>query len=287
MQEKKTDYNAGTLYICPTPIGNLEDITLRCLRILKEVDFIAAEDTRVTKKLLNFYNIQTPLISYHKFSEKKKSLLVIEKLRENYNVALVSDSGTPLISDPGKEVISQAIHNNIPITPLPGPSSLTCALSASNIITDGFLFYGFLPKTYKQKKECLNQLSQINYPIIIFESPKRVLNTLECLKEVYDNCNIIIARELSKIHEEILYFSLDNAINHFTKIEPRGEFTIIIEHLISPTQNHLSIADMKKLIANSLATGNSISSIAKELSQELNISKNELYKLILDIQEEI
>jgi 16S rRNA (cytidine1402-2'-O)-methyltransferase len=139
------------LYVCPTPIGNLEDITLRALRVLNEVDIIAAEDTRVTRKLLTHYNIQTPLISYHKHTEREKSKVIINELLAGKSIALVTDSGTPLISDPGNELITAAIHNQIKVTPLPGASALTCALSASGLSENGFIFYGFLPRGEQKK----------------------------------------------------------------------------------------------------------------------------------------
>ena len=194
----------GTLYICPTPIGNLEDITLRVLRVLKEVDFIACEDTRVTQKLLNRYEINTKLISYHKFSEKEKSNYIVQLLNEGKSIALVSDAGTPLISDPGIELLKHDIN----VIPLPGPSSVITALSATPRNGTDFVFIGFLPKTKKAKEDFLRKYSDID--IVAFESPNRLVKSLQEILEVLGNRKVTIARELTKIYEEIKTDLIDN-----------------------------------------------------------------------------
>lgn len=275
----------GILYVCPTPIGNLEDITLRCLRVLKEVGFIAAEDTRVTQKLLNHFDIKTPLISYHKYSEKQKTPLIIEKLLQNTNIALVTDSGTPVISDPGNEVIAEAIKNSIKVVPLPGPSAITCALSASGIISEGFIFYGFLPKSAAKKEEILTGLAANQLPIVIFESPKRVLSTLESIYNSLGDVNVVLTRELSKIYEEITVNTVSEHISYLKTIEPRGEHTIIIDKIPINT-NSISKEDIEILIKDKLKLNQSISSIAKELSEDLNCNKNYIYKLTLELAKE-
>ncbi len=170
----KIQQNDGTLYIVPTPIGNLEDITLRCLRILKEVDLIAAEDTRHTKRLLNHFGIDTPLISYYREKEVERSEEILRRLQEGQNIALVSDAGTPCISDPGSIVVKLLRDNNVTVVPLPGPSALTTALSASGITAPGFLFLGFLPSKKGQRRKLLNSLTTSEYPIVLYESPHRI-----------------------------------------------------------------------------------------------------------------
>lgn len=277
---------SGLLYICPTPIGNLEDITLRCLRILKEVDYIAAEDTRVTKKLLNHFDIKTKLISYHKFTEKKQSDEIISKLKNGENIALVTDAGTPVVSDPGNEIVSQAISNNIKVIPLPGPSAVTCALSASGLISEGFIFYGFLPKNTSQQIKLLQSLSENNLPIVFFESPNRVLATLQTISDNFGNINITVTRELTKLYEEIISGEINNIIDHFKSKTIKGEFTIIIDPIHSE-HTKLSIKEIESLIIEKLNNETPISSISLELSEYLGLSKNKIYKLALTLQNKL
>lgn len=276
-------YNKGKLYICPTPIGNLEDITLRCLRILQEADLIAAEDTRITQKLLNHFQIKTPLISYHKFSEKKQSKIIIDKVLSGCNVALVTDSGTPLISDPGSEIILEARSNGIQIIPLPGASAVTCSLSAAGFQSNGFIFHGFLPKSQSRKAILLKSLSLNTLPVVIFESPNRVISTLETIYNVLGNINIFIAREITKLHEEFLSNRVVDLINHFKSVEPRGEFTIIIDNSLVQ-QEKLTREELELIINEKLRLNQSVSSIVKELAEDTTIKKNQLYKIVLETQ---
>ena len=194
----------GNLYLVATPIGNLEDITLRAINILKEVDIIAAEDTRHTLKLLNHLNIKKTLISYYKETEKIKSEILIEKLLDGKNIALVSDAGTPAISDPGEEIVRKAIENDINIIPIPGACAFINALVASGFSTREFVFLGFLSKNIKNKKEKLEELKNENKTLIFYESPHKIKSTLENISEILGNREIVIARELTKIHEEFI-----------------------------------------------------------------------------------
>ncbi len=192
----------GVLYIVATPIGNLEDITLRAIKILKEVDIIAAEDTRHTLKLLNHLEISKPLISYHRHNEEIKTEELIKKLQEGQNIALVSDAGTPVISDPGEEIVKQAIKNNIKVIPIPGPCAAIVALIASGIDAKEFTFIGFLPQNRKNRKEKLEQIERQERTTILYEAPHKLIQTLEDLKNVIGDRTVILAKELTKIHEE-------------------------------------------------------------------------------------
>lgn len=270
--------NKGTLYICPTPIGNLEDITLRALRVLKEVDLIACEDTRVTQKLLNHYDIKTKSISYHKFSEKQKSGYLVEKLLEGQNIALVSDAGTPVLSDPGVELVKKARENNIKIIPLPGASAIMTAFSAGGFDNHYFTFIGFLPKSTKEIELIINKYKESN--IILFESPNRLLKTLNEIKSLFGNVNLLIARELTKIYEEIIKDTIENHIEYFNKNSPRGEFTIIIEGIeenLSIEENQL--LDKINILKNA---GYGTKEISKILSLLFPCSKGTVYELAIN-----
>jgi 16S rRNA (cytidine1402-2'-O)-methyltransferase len=225
----------ANLYIVATPIGNLEDISLRALRILKEVDLILCEDTRVTKKLLNRYQIQKPLLSYHQHSKLQKIDYIISLLKEGKNLALVSDSGTPGVSDPGNKLIEEVINKlgeKVKIIPIPGPSALTCAASVSGFPMDRFLFFGFLPKK-KKRKEILKEIVKSKYPVIFYESPYRILKTLRELKGIMSSeqraaKNIVVARELTKKFETIYRGKIDEVIEKIEKSPLKGEFVVIV-----------------------------------------------------------
>ena len=218
----------GTLYIVATPIGNLEDITLRAIRILKEVDLIAAEDTRHTLKLLNHLEITKPLISYHRHNEEIKSDVLIQKLKEGNNIALVSDAGTPGICDPGEEIIKRCIQLEINIVPIPGPCAMINSLICSGIDTKEFTFLGFLPLNKKLRKNKLDEINKSNKTIIIYEAPHKLLATLQDLKQVLNqDRKIVLAREITKIHEEFIRENIDNLIARTENI--KGEIVLIIE----------------------------------------------------------
>lgn len=219
----------GILYVCPTPIGNLEDITLRTLRILKEVDLIAAEDTRHTVKLLNYYGIKNPLISYHEHNKKEKGNILIDKLNEGINMALVSDAGMPGISDPGEDIIALAIKDNIKIVPLPGASASIIGLVISGLPTDSFVFEGFLPSKKNHRIKELERLKTEYRTIILYESPYRVVDLLKDMKDILGNRQISISRELTKIYEETFRGTIEEGLAKFREERPRGEFTLVVE----------------------------------------------------------
>jgi len=219
----------GTLYIVATPIGNLKDITFRAIETLKNCHLIACEDTRHTKKLLTHYGIQRPTISYFEHNKFKKGELLIEHLREGQDIALVSDSGMPGISDPGYNIIRSAIENNIQVKVIPGPSAFVTALVQSGMPTDAFVFQGFLsPKSGKRRRQ-LESLKEEKRTIILYESPHRLLKTLEDILLIMGDRDIVICRELTKIFEEVLRFNVSSGIRYFKEHSPRGEFILILK----------------------------------------------------------
>ena len=219
----------GKLYLVPTPIGNLKDITLRALETLKDVDIIAAEDTRQTLKLLNHFEIKKTLISYHKFNEQNKSDKIIDLLMEGKNVALVSDAGTPGISDPGSVIVEKCIEKMIDFEVLPGATAITTALVYSGLDTTKFLFRGFLPRENKERKMITDELMQSQETLIFYEAPHRLIDTLTFLLDIFGDRKIAVCRELTKLYEEIYRGTLQQAILYFIEKKPRGEFVLVLE----------------------------------------------------------
>lgn len=275
---------SGKLYLVATPIGNLEDITLRAIKILKEVDIIAAEDTRRTLQLLNHLEISKPLISYHRHNEEIKSKDLINLLLEGKNIALVSDAGTPVISDPGEEIVKIAIENNIKIISIPGACALITALISSGIDSKEFTFIGFLPLNKKLRKEKLQEIEKSTKTIILYEAPHKIKNTLEDLKNLTEERKIVLARELTKIHEE---FITGTAQKLLEKIDaPKGEFVVIIEankenKLQNDIEllNNLTIEEHFEYYKNK---GLEKKEIIKQIAKDRNVTKNEIYIKLLD-----
>lgn len=275
---------AGKLYLVATPIGNLDDITIRALNILKEVDLIAAEDTRHTLGLLNHFEISKPLISYYKQTEKAKSEILIEKLKEGKNIAVVSDAGTPGISDPGEEIVKVAIENNIEIVPIPGACALINALIASGLSTREFLFVGFLSAVKKEKKEKLEEIKYETRTLILYEAPHKLKGTLELILEVLGDRKIVLARELTKIHEEFIRDNVSSILNRIDDI--KGEFVILIEgssiskkDIESDNINSLSLEEHYNMYENQ---GLSKKEIIKKIAKDRNVNKNEIYQYFVD-----
>lgn len=274
---------SGKLYLVATPIGNLEDITLRAIRILKEVDIILAEDTRQTLKLLNHLEISKPLISYHRHNEEIKVDNIIQKLEEGINIALVSDAGTPVISDPGEVVVKEALKNNIEIIPIPGACALINGLIASGLDAREFSFYGFLSLNKKLRKEKLEEIRNENKTIILYEAPHKILNTLNDLKEILGDRKVVIARELTKIHEQYIRGTVSEILEKYK--EPKGEHIIIIE------KNTIKKEELQSELINSMTIeqhysyyekqGFSKNEIIKKIAKDRNVTKNEIYKLFI------
>ena len=274
---------AGKLYLVATPIGNLEDITLRALKVLKEVDLIAAEDTRHTLGLLNHFEISKPLISYYKETEKIKSPILIEKLLNGLNIALVSDAGTPGISDPGEEIVKEAIKAQIEVVPIPGACAFVNALIASGMNTKEFSFVGFLSSNKKEKKDKLEELKYETKTLIFYEAPHKLKNTLEMMLEVFGDRNIVLARELTKLHEEFIRGKISTVLEQIVDI--KGEFVILVEgNSISKQQkqildlNSLSLEEHYKYYEKD---GLDKKDIIKKIAKDRNVSKNEIYQYFL------
>ena len=275
----------GKLYLVATPIGYLEDITIRALNTLREVDIIAAEDTRHTLGLLNHFEIKKKLISYYRENEKTKSETLINLLFEGKNIAVVSDAGTPGISDPGEEIVKEAIKNNIEIVPIPGACAFVNALICSGFSTREFCFIGFLPNSKKEKKEKLEEIKYETKTIIIYEAPHRIKSTLEEIYEIFGERNCVLAREITKIHEEFIRDNLSNVIN---KDDFRGEFVIIIEG------NNITKKELETVLINGKTLeehyeyyekkGFSKKEIIKLIAKDRKVNKNEIYQYFLDIK---
>lgn len=274
---------AGKLYLVATPIGNLEDITFRAINILKEVDIIAAEDTRHTLKLLNHYEISKPLISYHRHNEEVKSEILINKLLEGDNIALVTDAGTPGISDPGEEVVKEAIKNNIEVIPIPGACALVNALIASGLNTREFLFLGFLPLNKKNRDNALNKIKKAKSTVILYEAPHKLIKTLQDLLKNVGDINCVLAREITKIHEEFIRGNISNLLEQIQ--EPKGEHVILLDLNNLENENDSEDEISKKTVEEQYkiykAQGMNKKEIIKQIAKNKNVPKNEIYKLFI------
>ena len=279
MSQKSYD-NSPTLYIVPTPIGNLEDITLRALKVLEKVDVIAAEDTRHTLKLLNFYAITKPLISYHRHNEEVKSDVLIDKLKNGENIALVTDAGTPGISDPGEEIVKKAIENNIEIIPIPGACALINALICSGFNTKEFIFYGFLPINKKLRTKKLNEISKQNKTIILYEAPHKLLKTLNDILENIGDVNCTLAKEITKIHENFIRGSISEIIAKFEEI--KGEYVIILDlNNNVKEKNNFEEMSLEEHYLYYEKKGMDKKEIIKQIAKDKNTNKNEIYQKFL------
>lgn len=272
----------GKLFLVATPIGNLEDITFRAIKVLKEVDIIAAEDTRHTLKLLNYYEISKPLISYHRHNEDIKSDVLISKLLEGNNIAIVTDAGTPGISDPGEEIVKEAIKNNIDIIPIPGACALINALIASGLNTKEFAFFGFLPLNKKNRETIFNKIKKEEKTVILYEAPHKLTKTLEDILKNIGNVECVLARELTKIHEEFIRASVSDLLKEIQ--EPKGEYVILLDlNNLKNNENQDNISD--KTIEEQYkiyeAQGISKKDIIKQIAKNKNVPKNEIYKLFI------
>lgn len=275
--------NRGKFYICPTPIGNLEDITIRVLKVLREVDLIAAEDTRHTLKLLNHFRIQKPLTSYHEHNFRTKGIILINKLLEGKNIALVSDAGMPGISDPGSDIIKLCIEEEIPFEVLPGAMAGILALVGSGLDTTKFAFEGFLEKDKGNRRKRLKTIQKEDRTLVFYEAPHRVIYTLKDMATILGNREAVIARELTKIHEEFIRGNLIELIEYLTLNPPRGEIVLLcegadLEKLAMEEKNKLKQITIREHILLFMKDGLDKKAAIKEVAKRRNISKRVVYR---------
>ena len=277
----------GTLYLCATPIGNLEDITLRVLRILKEADLIAAEDTRQTLKLLNHSEIKTPIVSYHEHNKYQKTPVLVRELLEGKNIALVTDAGTPAISDPGAELALAAYEAGAEVTSLPGASAVITALTLSGLNTRNFAFEGFLPQEKKERARVLERLKTSTYTTVFYEAPHRLIKTLELVAQIIPlERKIAVCRELTKRHETVLQCSLAEALRYFRENEPRGEFVFVLEGadaavLEQQEQKKWEEIPLEEHMEQYLSQGMDRKEAMKAVAKDRGMTKNQVYKGLL------
>ena len=276
----------GKLYLCATPIGNLEDITLRVLTTLKDVDLIAAEDTRHSIKLLNHFQIKTPMTSYHEYNKVEKARMLVEKMKEALNVALVTDAGTPGISDPGEDLVRQCHAAGIAVTSLPGPAACITALTVSGLGTRRFCFEAFLPADKKERFRILEELKRETRTIIIYEAPHHLVKTLKELKEALGDRKISICRELTKRYEEVFLTTISGALERFLLEEPKGEFVFVLEgrtaeEMKQEEQQEWENIPIEEHMERYMAAGMDKKQAMKEVARDRGISKRDVYQQLL------
>lgn len=281
---------AGKLYLCATPIGNLEDITFRVLRTLKEVDLIAAEDTRNSIKLLNHFEIKTPMTSYHEYNKIEKAYKLVERLKSGENIALITDAGTPGISDPGEDLVRICLEEGIEVTSLPGPAACITALTMSGLPTRRFAFEAFLPREKKDRTRILDELKEETRTIIIYEAPHHLLKTLEELYDTLGNRTLSVCRELTKKHENTTKTTLKNVIDFYQDNEPRGEYVLVLdgktfEEKEKEQQDAWSSMSMEEHMAHYTEQGIDRKEAMKLVAKDRGISKRDVYQSLLNEKE--
>lgn len=278
---------AGKLFLCATPIGNLEDITLRVLRVLQEVDLIAAEDTRNSIKLLNHFEIQTPMTSYHEYNKVEKAYQLVEKLKAGQSIALVTDAGTPGISDPGEELVQICYENGIEVTALPGPAACVTALTLSGLPTRRFCFEAFLPREKRERAAILEELKDETRTIVLYEAPHHLRKTLAELLDVLGDRGISLCRELTKRYETILRTTLSGAVSYYEENEPRGEYVLVLEGasrkaLEAETRQEFMRMTLKEHMAIYEGQGIPRKEAMKLVAKDRGVSKREVYGGLLE-----
>jgi 16S rRNA (cytidine1402-2'-O)-methyltransferase len=271
----------GTLYLVATPIGNLADISRRALGILEKASLVAAEDTRQTRKLFDHYHIHTPIVSYHEHNKLTRIQPILEALTQG-DVALVSDAGTPALNDPGYELVQAVLQAGYPVSPIPGPSAPLAALVASGLPTDAFLYMGYLPRKSSQRQQLLRQISSLPYTLIFLEAPHRLCAALRDVQQALGDRRIAVARELTKLHEEIYRGSVSQAFEYFTQQGARGEFTLVISG--SPPAERWPEAQLQVTIEQLLREGASPSQAAGELADLSGWPRREIYQRMIAVQ---
>ena len=281
----------GKLYLCATPIGNLEDITLRFLRTLKEADLIAAEDTRHSIKLLNHFDIKTPMTSYHEFNKVEKARYLVDKMREGTNVALITDAGTPGISDPGEELVRQCYEAGIEVTSLPGPAACVTALTISGMATRRFAFEAFLPSDKKEKQEIFEELKKETRTIILYEAPHRLVRTLSELLENLGDRRISVCRELTKTHETVFRTTVSEALSYYETEEPRGECVLVIEgksrmEIQQEQERSWEAVSIEEHMKRYLDGGTDKKEAMKLVAKDRGMKKRDVYQYLLNAGKE-
>lgn len=271
----------STLYLVATPIGNLNDISQRALQVLNQVELIAAEDTRQTGKLLKHYDIQTPMVSFHEHSKRGKLQRLLDHLDQG-NLALVSDAGTPLLNDPGYELVREAIASGHEVSPIPGPSALISALVASGLPTENFLYLGYLPRRSSDRRRMVREVSELPYTLVFFETPHRLLDSLKDLLEEFGDRELAVARELTKLHEEFFRGRISAALAHYTANPARGEITLVLagrppNEMIWPKEKLLEAIKDRK------AQNIPPAKIASQLATDSNWPRREIYQLLIEM----
>lgn len=281
----------GKLYLCATPIGNLEDITFRVVRTLEEVDLIAAEDTRHSIKLLNHFNIKTPMTSYHEFNKVEKAKYLVDKMLEGTNIALITDAGTPGISDPGEELVKFCYEAGIEVTSLPGASACITALTLSGLATRRFAFEAFLPQDKKEKQRILEELSRETRTIILYEAPHRLLKTLNDLLQSLGNRKITVIRELTKKYETVLPTTIEEAITFYEQNEPKGECVMVVEGkslalIQQEKEQSFESLTLEEHMELYLSKGMNKKDAMKAVAADKGVSKREIYQMLLQQETE-
>lgn len=281
---------AGTLYLCATPIGNLEDMTFRAIRTLKEVDLIAAEDTRNTIRLLNHFEIKTPMTSYHEYNKIEKAAYLVQKILDGTNVAVVTDAGTPGISDPGEELVRQALEAGITVTSVPGACACVTALILSGLSTRRFAFEAFLPHDKKERRTILESLTTETRTTVIYEAPHHLKATLLELYNALGDRKITLCRELTKLHETIQQFTLETAIDYYSQNAPKGEYVLVLEgisqkELDSQAQASWEAISLPEHVERYLAQNIDKKTAMKKVAQDRGISKRDVYQALLEQKE--
>jgi 16S rRNA (cytidine1402-2'-O)-methyltransferase len=280
----QTDPKPGTLYVVGTPIGNLEDMTFRGVRILQTVDLIAAEDTRHTGRLLQHFQVKTPQVSYHEHNRNSRIPELLKHLQEGKAIALVTDAGMPLISDPGYELVKACIEAGIAVVPIPGASAAITALSGAGLPTDRFVFEGFLPTKTQQRREHLESLKIESRTLIFYESPHRLRDTLQDFADTFgSDRQIVLARELTKIYEEFWRGTVEKAIANYSEKEPQGEYTVVVAG-VPTSQVVLSPEEIKEQLQQLIGQGISRSQASRQLAKLTSLKRQELYQLAIDIE---
>ena len=274
---------SGILYLVPTPIGNLSDISQRCRDTLSAADFIAAEDTRVSLKLLNHLELHKPLVSYYEHNKTDSGPKIVQRLLAGESCALVTDAGSPAISDPGEDLVRLCAESGIPVCAIPGPCAAITALSVSGLPTGRFCFEGFLSVNKKERREHLSSLQNESRTMIFYEAPHKLLTTLSDLREQFGaERRISLCRELTKLHEQILRMTLGEAVDYYTQTPPRGEYVLIVEGAQAKPAEALPLSDAVRLVADEIAKGQSKKDAVKAVAKETGLSRNELYAAVLE-----